>query len=291
MGIQTHSAIHTKFSNYSSLGCYLLYSLRLSVISAEFAEPTVMKAIILAAGIGQRLGSHAAGRPKCLIEPGGVSLLRRHLQYLRDLAVTEVIIVTGYRHEAVQEELSGLAPGFTIQTIFNPDYTNGSIVSLWHARETLFCGDDIILMDADVLYDKAVLQILLSTDLSNCFLLDRKFEAGDEPVKLCVLEGRLVEFRKQIDSELAFDTQGESVGFFRFSAVMAARLADRAQDYMDQHRQGEPYEEAIRDLLLAEPESFGYEDITGLPWIEIDFPEDIQRAETEILTNIKTDAH
>jgi len=250
-----------------------------------------MKAIILAAGIGQRLGSHAAGRPKCLIEPGGVSLLRRHLRYLRDLAISEVTIVTGYRHEAVLEELSGIEPGFTIQTRFNPDFTNGSIVSLWHARQTLYCGDDIILMDADVLYDKAVLQKLMSTDLPNCFLIDREFEAGDEPVKLCVLDGRLVEFRKHLDRELAFDIQGESVGFFRFSSSMAARLAHRTQKYMDQHRQGEPYEEAIRDLLLAEPEAFGYEDITGLPWIEIDFPEDIQRAETEILTNIRTDAH
>lgn len=250
-----------------------------------------MKAIILAAGIGQRLGSHADGRPKCLLEPGGISLLRRHLHNLRDLAVTEIIIITGYRHDAIQEELTGLQPGFTIQTIFNPDFTNGSIVSLWHARETLYCGDDIILMDADVLYDKSILQKLITTDFSNCFLLDREFETGEEPVKLCAFNGRLVEFRKCIDGKLPFDLQGESVGFFRFSSGMAAKLALRVQEYMDLHRYGEPYEEAIRDVLLAEPEAFGYEDITGLPWIEIDFPEDIKRAETEILTNIKTDPH
>ena len=250
-----------------------------------------MKAVILAAGIGQRLGKQAAGRPKCLLQPGGVSLLLRHLYYLQDTAVSEVVIVTGYRQEAILEELSGFDAGFTIQIRFNPDFTKGSIVSLWQARAALYSGDDIILMDADVLYDNAIIQTLVTTDVPNCFLLDREFEAGDEPVKICVLDGRLVEFRKHIDRDLAFDIQGESVGFFRFSSRMASRLANRAQEYMDEQRHGEPYEEAIRDLLLAEPDAFGYEDITGLPWIEIDFPEDIRRAETEILSKIKTDAH
>ena len=52
-------------------------------------------------------------------------------------------------------------------------------------------------------------------------------------------------------------------------------------------RYEEPYEEAIRDLLLETPDAFGYEDITGLPWIEIDFPEDIQRAQNEILPQLR----
>ena len=83
-----------------------------------------------------------------------------------------------------------------------------------------------------------------------------------------------------------FDFQGESVGFFRFSPAIASRLARRIQEYIDQKRRSEPYEEAIRDLLLANPGEFGYEDVTGLSWIEIDFPEDIKRAELEILNNI-----
>jgi choline kinase len=48
----------------------------------------------------------------------------------------------------------------------------------------------------------------------------------------------------------------------------------------------EPYEEAIRDVLLAEPRQFGYEDVTGLPWIEIDFPEDVKRARDDILPRL-----
>ena len=245
-----------------------------------------MKAIILAAGVGERLGDRAAGKPKCLLELGGMTLLRRHLENMEDLPVTEVIVVTGYRREDILHELDRIQTGLNVQTRFNPDFTQGSIVSLWKACGDLTSGGDIILMDADVLYDKAIIKKLTTTTLANCFLLDRNFEPGDEPVKLCVLEGTLVEFRKHVDKNLAFDFQGESVGFFRFSQGIASRLATRVQDYIDRQRRHEPYEEAVRDLLLADPEVFGYEDITGLPWIEIDFPEDIERAETEILTNI-----
>ena len=96
-----------------------------------------------------------------------------------------------------------------------------------------------------------------------------------------------MEFRKQIDKDLHFDVQGESVGFFRFSAATSIKLAKQLQSYIDKQRVAEPYEEVIRDLLLAEPEIFAFEDITGIPWIEIDYPEDIERAQQQILKKIE----
>ncbi len=50
----------------------------------------------------------------------------------------------------------------------------------------LVAGDDILLMDADVLYDRCIIERLVKTNISNCFLVDRDLEPGDEPVKLCV---------------------------------------------------------------------------------------------------------
>ena len=97
---------------------------------------------------------------------------------------------------------------------------------------------------------------------------------------------QLVEFRKRLAPDLAYDYSGESVGFFRFSRSMAARLAERTEDYVQDGRLDEPYEEVIRDLLLESPEEFGFEDVTGLPWVEIDFPQDIERAQKEILPQI-----
>ncbi|MEJ2093962.1 MAG: phosphocholine cytidylyltransferase family protein, partial [Gammaproteobacteria bacterium] len=108
-----------------------------------------------------------------------------------------------------------------------------------------------------------------------------------EPVKLCVADNRIVEFRKQVKPDLEYDFQGESVGFFRFTSETAKRLIKACNDYLDQGEQQTPYEECIRDLLLETPEEFGYEDVSDLGWVEIDFPEDITRAEQEILPKIE----
>ncbi len=246
-----------------------------------------MKAIILAAGVGQRLGKDGQIQPKCLLKFNGQSLLERHLNYLRDYQIDEVVIAVGYQAEKIQDEIKALAAENWVSTVYNPDYTKGSVISLWTLRQHLATSEDLLLMDADVLYDRHIIERLIKTNISNCFLLDRDFEPGDEPVKLCVKDGYLVEFRKQLAVNLAYDFVGESVGFFRFENAIAIRLANRTEQYVANGLHDQPYEEVIRELLLETPEVFGYEDITGLPWIEIDFPEDIQRAQNQTLPQIE----
>lgn len=242
-----------------------------------------MKAIILAAGVGRRLG---IDHPKCLLEFNGRSLLQRHLDLLKSLGVEEVVVGVGHLAEQVIEAIDQYGHSDFTRTIHNPRYKLGSIISLWILREELAYGGDVLLMDADVLYDQKMLVRLIETDHENSFLLDRGFEEGDEPVKLCVRDGLLIEFRKQLAEDLEFDFYGESVGFFRFGSKMAERLAERTEDYLAKELFEEHYEEALRDLMLESPEDFGFEDVTGIPWVEIDFPEDIARAEQKILPPI-----
>ena len=237
-----------------------------------------MKAIILAAGRGERLGDAAAGRPKCLLQFGGKTLLQRHIEILNRQTIDRIIIVTGFRHEQIEAALALLESRVPVETVVNPDYELGSVVSLHCAYDFLNDGTTTILMDADVFYDPDILGRLFDTQSGNCFLLDRDFEPGDEPVKLCVSDDTLVEFRKKPDTNINWDYQGESVGFFRFDAAVSARLALQAQQYVGKGRTGEPYEEAIRDLLMETPHIFNFEDITGQAWIEIDFPADVERA-------------
>jgi choline kinase len=138
-------------------------------------------------------------------------------------------------------------------------------------------------MDADVLYDPVILEPL-AQGRGSLFLLDRDFDdEGGEAVKLCVRGRSLVDFRKVIAPSLRYDYAGESVGFFRFSEPVAKALADRCEAHLGAGRSGDPYEEVIRDLLLHEPDSFSFVDVTGVPWIEIDFPRDLERARVEIL--------
>jgi choline kinase len=248
------------------------------------------RAIVLAAGRGQRLGPLGERGAKCLLRFGERTLLERHVSALRALGVPEIAVVVGYRQtdvEAALSALSGSAPDSAhVHAIRNPRFLEGSVVSLWQARERLLAGGDVLLLDADVLGPPVLLERLVAR-AGNLFLLDRKFDDREaEAVKLCVRGERLVEFRKQVDPALVRDYAGESVGFFRLDAAMARALAERCDAYVQAGRTGEPYEEAIRDLLLAAPERFGFCDVTGLPWIEIDFPDDVERARREILPQL-----
>jgi choline kinase len=118
-------------------------------------------------------------------------------------------------------------------------------------------------------------------------LIDRDFEAGDEPVKLCVQAGVPIELRKQLAADLKYDTIGESVGFFRFAPAGARRLVELVAGYVESGRGSMPHEEAVRDLLRERSQVFEVADVTGAPWIEIDFPPDVIRAAHEVLPQLQ----
>jgi choline kinase len=245
-----------------------------------------MKAVMLAAGTGTRLGSAAAEKPpKVLLQFGGKSLLQRHIESLRRHGIEELVLGVGYHQEEIEHEISALGAGDFVRTVFNKDYNDGNIVTLWTLRDELCCGRPVLLMDADVLYGEDLLSRLVYSLNENCLLIDRGFTPGDEPVKLCIRNGEIVEFRKWLSAE--FDFCGESVGLFKLSASVAEKIITQSELYLAQGRRQDPYEEAIRDVLLTcERQTFSYEDITGMPWIEIDFAADIERANAVVLPRI-----
>ncbi len=244
-----------------------------------------MRAVIFAAGMGRRLGAAGRRTPKVLLRFGGRSLLERHLALLAELGVAAVTVAIGFEAERVRAELARLEGGRRVDTVENAAFSAGSVTTLWCLREALRAGGEVMIMDGDVLYDRRMLQRLLASEHENCFLLDRAVEPGEEPMKLAVRDGQPVDFRKTL--EQPYDYYGESVGFFRLSEAIAARLVEAAGQIIDAGRRDEYFEEALRAVLLTEPAGrFGFEDVTGLPWIEIDFPDDVSRAEREILPRL-----
>jgi choline kinase len=247
-----------------------------------------VRAILLAAGRGLRLQQPAdAELPKCLLEFGGRTLLERHLHLLARAGVREVVLALGFRHELVESELARWPGVPRPQIVLNPGFELGSVLTLHTAGEALTGGGDVLVMDADVLYHERLMSALVAGPPPvNRLLIDRGFEPGDEPVKVCVRGGVPIELRKQLAADLAYDTIGESVGFFRFSEAGSRRLAAIVGDYVASGRAHMPHEEAVRDLLREAGEEFEVADITGAPWIEIDFPADVQRAGTQILPRL-----
>nr|MDP9007492.1 phosphocholine cytidylyltransferase family protein [Pseudomonadota bacterium] len=248
-----------------------------------------MRAIILAAGRGVRLQLPEDSQlPKCLLRFGGMTLLERHLRMLQSAGVEDIVLAVGFRHELVTAELTRLRWKPVPEIVLNLKFELGSVLTVHTSAEPLRRGGDILLMDADVLYDERILNALVSGSRPvNRLLIDRDFQAGDEPVKLCLRAGVPIELRKQLAADLKFDAIGESVGFFRFDQTAARRLEALVAGYIDSGRVHMPHEEAVRDLLIERGEVFEVADVTGLPWIEIDFPNDVVRAAQEVLPQLQ----
>lgn len=231
-----------------------------------------MKAIIYAAGRGTRL---QAELPKILLEFGGRSLLDWHALRLREAGVREVVLVTGHLREQIAELLPSIRERheIAVREIVNARFQEGSVLSLQVSLpEIESSSDPVLLMDADVLYPAEMLGRLITSPHRTALLLDREFStADDDPVLVPVRNGRPFDFRKQWSGEADF--VGESIGFFKITPEDFPLLIEQTQARCHGRNCADSYDEVLRAMVLAG--RFGYEDVTGLPWIEIDFPKDV----------------
>jgi choline kinase len=240
-----------------------------------------MTAIVLAAGVGKRLHAASGGRPKCLIEIGGRSLLARLLAGLAAAGVRDAVVVTGFGATAVEEAVAALATDMCVRCVLNPRFTEGAILSLFAARDALRAGAALV-MDADVLCAQAMLDRLVRSPHANCFLLDGSVASTGEEQMLLVRDGRVRDIVR--GGAPGWELQGESVGFLKLSAEAALLLETLLARRVAAGHTGIEHEEVYPDLLARV--DVGFERVDGLPWTEIDFPEDVVRAEREILPRL-----
>jgi choline kinase len=241
-----------------------------------------VKAIILAAGVGRRLETRLGGRPKCLLAVGGKTLLARLLEALAAAAVREAVVVVGHGAAAVRAAIGTGQAGMPVRYAFNPDYRKGAILSLWCARDEL--DDDVLVMDADVLCPPALIARLVGAPQASCFLLDGSVAPSGEEQILMARDGRVHDIAKVRAVPAGYDTYGESVGFLKVARAAAPVLRAALEAAVAAGRDDIEHEQVFPELLRQCV--VGYERIDGSPWIEIDFPEDVERAEREVLPRL-----
>lgn len=228
-----------------------------------------MRAIILAAGVGRRLGDSVTEHPKCLLKLGGRTLLERMLEALNGAGIQEVVVVVGHLGEQIQAAVAGLAG---VRTIFNPDFRSGAIRSLWSAREEF--NSDLLIMTADVLFPPALLERLVASPHPDCVLMDTSAVNDGEAQMLMARNGRVEDVIRGLRGE--YDTCGEYVGFMKLSQVSAGVLHQLLQEALEGERKLSEPEEVFPALMRERV--IRYEQTNGHSWIEIDFPEDLARA-------------
>ena len=225
-----------------------------------------MKVIIMAAGIGSRLQQINGNRPKCLIEKDGVSLISRSVKMLQDRNITDISVITGYRSELIHRELQG-----RVNFFHNPYYAvTNSIASLWLARDLL--GDDVILMNADLYYESAVLDIALAQTgdavmLSDCTrIVDADFRFG-------VQGSRIVKYGNRLTNQ---ETDCEYVGIVRIDKRFIESFRTRLQQMI---KKGDfsNWWEGVLYAFVDDDMTIMHKDVEGAFWTEVDHMGDYDR--------------
>jgi len=229
-----------------------------------------MKAIILAAGVGKRLVGSVVEHPKCLLDLNGRTLLDRMLDALNEIGIVDITIVVGHLSEQIEQALQGRSG---VKTIFNPEFRKGAILSLWAAREEL--DGDVLIMDADVLFPVEMLRRLVDSPSANCFLMDTNAANDGEAQMLMARAGRVLDITRGLRGD--YDACGESIGFLKLGADGSRTLRGLLQRALADGKDGIEHEE-VYPSLMRECE-IGYVTAGDLPWLEIDFPEDVVRAQ------------
>ncbi len=225
------------------------------------------EAVIVAAGCGRRLRTASGGRPKCLARVGGETLIERQLRTVRGLGIQRVCVVVGYRREMIQSLIGGHFCDFVV----NGQYAEtNSLHSLWLARR--WVSGSFLLINGDVLAHPEIYRRVLMAD-GSALAYDSSSGDDEEHMKVA-LEGNLVRsMGKTLPGE---EVNGENVGILKFEAHAARLLFDEANRLV-LAGDGDRWACTAVDRLAKELPIQAV-DAGDLPWIEIDFPEDLERA-------------
>lgn len=241
----------------------------------------VRTTVILAAGVASRLRPLTDQTPKCLLELGGVSILRRTVEALRANGIARVVIVTGYLHTMIEAHVQRHWPGLGIRFVHNRDYaTTNNIHSLWLAREAVGAGE-MLLLDSDILFHPGIIGALLAAPHADCLALSRAHAVGEEEIKVRLDDdGRIVAISKTVP---VAEAAGESIGIERFSPSFTARLFMVIEEMVRREGRSDVFYEAAFERVIAAGHPLHAVDVSAWPCMELDTVEDFQRAEREII--------
>lgn len=240
-----------------------------------------MQAVILCAGSGRRLQPLTKNKPKCLLKIGGRSLLEYAVDALRTHSVQDIWIVSGFHEELIRKKAVD-RKWKAIHFVTNKEYehTNtGFSLNLALDKVT----SDFILLNGDVLFDPRIIEKLLANPEKNCVVVDDRHELDAEDVKVISAQQRVKNIGKELDLS---ESLGEAIGINKISREFGRKLSE----VYDQHEKDQElrhfFEKGFDELCRRN----GHMTIvlTEYDWIEIDTPEDFERAVSEVYPRIQT---
>ena len=239
-----------------------------------------MQAIILAAGMGKRLGEYTHDNTKCMLEVNGIRLIDRALAALKEVKVTRVVLVVGYKGQNVKDYVGTNYQGIPIEYVENPIYDKtNNIYSLYLAKDYM-TAEDTLLLESDIIFAPSVIMKLVDDKRPNLALVD-KYESW--------MDGTVVTLDKDQKITRFIDKNGfdfseihnyyKTVNIYKFSKEFSSKYyVPFLTAYSIALGDNEYYEQVLRVILHLRNAPLFALPLSGDLWYEIDDMQDLDIA-------------
>lgn len=237
-------------------------------------------AIILAAGQSARLRPLTNDKPKCLLPMGPKTILDWQLESLQSIGVDHIVMVVGYRKEMIQSHIRDNYPNLHVTYVLNSDFTTTNTLFSLNLALADYTGD-FYYLNADVVFDNQILQRLEPHRDGGYLAVDCK-QCREEEVKVIVNGDQITEIGKHLDPDACY---GEFIGVAKFSGEFAERFRATVKREAIAGNEMKFFEHALD--VMDDKSGMTAVNITGLPCVEVDFPEDYEYAVNEVLQTFR----
>ena len=240
-----------------------------------------MQAIILAAGMGKRLGEFTKDNTKCMVPVNGIPLIDRVLRQLSELPLNRVVIVVGYEGQKLIDYLGNEQNGLKIEYVNNPVYDKtNNIYSLALAKDKLQ-EDDTLLIESDLIFDDGMFKLLVDNSYPNLALVAKYEPWMDGTMVRIDSDNNIVNFVPKAafryeDTDIYYKT----VNIYKFSKEFSqTKYVPFLDAYTKAVGNNEYYENVLRIISFLNSHDLKAMPITNKKWYEIDDKQDLDIAE------------
>lgn len=241
-----------------------------------------MQALMLAAGMGRRMGKYTEAMTKCMIEVGGKTLLQRAVDALEKAGITKFVMVVGWASEKLVDYIKNNITGMEFEFVYNKDYAvTNNIFSLYLAKEQLM-RDDTILLESDLVYDDTLLRDVVQDPNPNLVVVAKYEHWMDGTVTTLDSDGNIMEFIEKKDFHFDhINDYYKTVNIYKFSKEFSSRLyVPFLEAYIQAYGKNQYYEMVLKTLAhlsRAQLKAFVLRNVT---WYEVDNSADLEIADT-----------
>lgn len=239
-----------------------------------------MQAIILAAGMGKRLGEYTHDNTKCMLEVNGIRLIDRALAALKEVKVSKVVLVIGYKGQNVIDYIGNDYQGIPITYVENPIYDKtNNIYSLYLAKDYMV-AEDTLLLESDIIFSPSVIKKLVDDERPNLALVDKYESWMDGTVVKLDENQKITRFIDKSGFDFSdINNYYKTVNIYKFSKEFSAKYyVPFLTAYSTALGDNEYYEQVLRVILHLRNAPLFALPLSGDLWYEIDDMQDLDIA-------------